>query len=151
MKKVVRLLVVLSLMVSCFGWLGMPQSASASPKPLAYGDSLSNITGQSSQVLLAEASLRNPADQKLATEFGEKIDLNNTNVRAFRQYRGMYPNLARKVVDNAPYNSVEDVLKIPGLSERQQSLLQANLDKFAVTTPESAYVEGDDRINNGIY
>src|ERR687885_2744259 len=110
MKRLVRLLAVLSLLVGCLGWLGLPQSAIALP--------LANVTLQSVPVLLAEASLRNAADDKLNTEFGKKIDLNNTNVRAFRKYPGMYPTLARKVVDNAPYKSVEDVLDIPGLSER---------------------------------
>jgi photosystem II PsbU protein len=43
------------------------------------------------------------------------------------------------------------VLKIPGLSERQEELLQANLDNFTVTEPSSALIEGDDRINPGVY
>ncbi|MFB8787857.1 MAG: photosystem II complex extrinsic protein PsbU [Potamolinea sp.] len=108
MKGLVRLLTVLCLLVGCLGWLGLPQSAQALP--------MQNVALQSYPVLLAEAPLRNSADDKLATEFGKKIDLNNTNVRAFRKYPGMYPTLARKVVDNAPYNSVDDVLDIPGLS-----------------------------------
>jgi photosystem II PsbU protein len=151
MKRLVRLLAVLSLLVGCLGLLGLPQSAFASPKPLASGTFLGNFTLQSSPVLLAEVSLRNSADDKLSTEFGKKIDLNNTNVRAFRQYPGMYPTLARKVVDNAPYKSVEEVLEIPGLNKRQKELLQANLDKFAVTEVDPTFVEGGDRYNPGIY
>jgi len=151
MKRLVRLLAVLSLLVGCLGLLGLPQSAFASPKSLASGTFLGNFTLQSSPVLLAEVSLRNSADDKLSTEFGKKIDLNNTNVRAFRQYPGMYPTLARKVVDNAPYKSVEEVLEIPGLNKRQKELLQANLDKFAVTEVDPTFVEGGDRYNPGIY
>jgi photosystem II PsbU protein len=143
MKRLVRLLAVLGLLVGCLGWLGLPQSAIASPLP--------SVILQSSPVLLVETPLRNSADDKLMTEFGKKIDLNNTNVRAFRKYPGMYPTLARKVVDNAPYKSVEDVLEIPGLSERQKELLQANLDKFAITNVDETFVEGGDRYNNGIY
>jgi photosystem II PsbU protein len=112
---------------------------------------LSNVTLQSLPVLVADLPLRNSADDKLSSEFGNKIDLNNTNVRAFRKYPGMYPTLARKVVDHAPYKSVEDVLEIPGLSARQKELLQANLDKFAVTNVETTFTEGGDRYNNGIY
>ena len=52
---------------------------------------------------------------------------------------------------NAPYNKVEDVLEIPGLSDRQKQILQTNLSNFAVTDVESAYNEGDDRYNNGVY
>lgn len=145
MKRMVRLLAVLSMMIGCFSWFGLTGSASAAPSP--------NFILQSSPVLLAEAdaSLRNSADDKLSTDFGKKIDLNNTNVRAFRKYPGMYPNLARKVVDNAPYKSVEAVLDIPGLSDHQKELLQANIDKFAVTNVEKVFNEGGDRYNNGIY
>ncbi|HEY9892265.1 MAG TPA: photosystem II complex extrinsic protein PsbU [Candidatus Sericytochromatia bacterium] len=145
MKTMVRLLAVLSMMIGCLGWFGLTGSASAAPMP--------SFNLQSSPVLLAEAnvSLRNSADDKLSTDFGKKIDLNNTNVRAFRKYPGMYPSLARKVVDNAPYKSVEAVLDIPGLSERQKELLQANIDKFAVTNVEKVFNEGGDRYNNGIY
>ncbi len=144
MKRLVRLLAVWGLLVGCLGWLGLPQSAMAQPMPNV-------VSLQSVPVLLAEASLRNAADDKLDTEFGKKIDLNNTNVRAFRKYPGMYPTLARKVVDNAPYKSVEDVLDIPGLSDRQKELLQANFDKFAVTNVDTVFTEGGDRYNNGIY
>ncbi len=144
MKRLVRLLAVWGLLVGCLGWLGLPQSAMAQPMPNV-------VSLQSVPVLLAELSLRNAADDKLDTEFGKKIDLNNTNVRAFRKYPGMYPTLARKVVDNAPYKSVEDVLDIPGLSDRQKELLQANFDKFAVTNVDTVFTEGGDRYNNGIY
>ncbi|MGB7442347.1 MAG: photosystem II complex extrinsic protein PsbU [Coleofasciculaceae cyanobacterium] len=151
MKKLVRLLAVIALLVGCLGWSGLSQSALASPVEVNSGMAWGNPTLQPSPVLIAEARLRNPADAKLKTEFGQKIDLNNTNLRAFRKYRGMYPNLASKIINNAPYESVEDVLKIPELSDRQKSLLQANLDNFAVTDPEAVFIEGDDRLNNGIY
>lgn len=143
MKRLVRLLAVLGLLVGCLGWLGLPQSALASP--------LSNVSLQSSSLFIAEAPLRNRADAKLATEFGKKIDLNNTHVRAFRKYPGMYPTLAGKIIQNAPYEKVEDVLDIPGLSERQKELLQANLDKFTVSEAEDVFVEGGDRYNPGVY
>ena len=140
-----RLLTVLSLLVGCLGWSGMPQHAIAAD--------LSSVTLHSVPVLAVEGTttLRNRADDKLATEFGKKIDLNNTNVRAFQKYQGMYPNLAAKIVQNAPYQKVEDVLELPGLSERQKQILQANLDNLTVTDTEGAFNEGDDRYNNGIY
>lgn len=137
MKRLVRLLAVFSLLVGCWGWLGLPQNAVAA-----------NLTGAT---LAAATPMRNAVDQQLGTEFGKKIDLNNTNVRAFRQYPGLYPTLAGKIVTHAPYKSVNDVLKIPGLTERQKDLLQANLDKFTITDVNPALVEGDDRYNNGIY
>lgn len=146
MKKLMRLLTILTLMVGCMGWLSVPQQAIAA--------NLSSVIRPVPVLAAVEAETtvrRNRADAKLDTEFGRKIDLNNTNVRAFQKYPGMYPNLARKVIKNAPYENVEDVLNIEGLSDRQKELLQANLDKFTVTDVESAFTEGDDRYNNGIY
>ena len=141
MKRLARLLTVLCLAIGCLGWLSLPQGAIAAE--------LGRFT---TPMLLADAQpSQNLVDQKLTTEFGKKIDLNNTNVRRFRAYRGMYPGLARKIVENAPYNSVEDVLSIPGLSAAQKELLQANLDNFAVTPPTQDLNQGDDRINNGVY
>ncbi len=151
MKRLVRLVVVWGLLVGCLGWLGLPHSAIASPMPLVYTASLSNVTRQALPVLLAELDLRNAADDKLSTEFGKKIDLNNSHVRTFRQYPGMYPTLAGKIIQNAPYQKVEDVLEIPGLSARQKELLQANLDKFTVTKVDPTFVEGGDRYNPGVY
>lgn len=145
MKRIVGLMAVLSLMVGCLGWFGMPESAIAS--------SLPSFMLPSSPVLMAEinSSLRNSADDKLSTAFGKKIDLNNTSVRSFRKLPGMFPVLAGKIVQNAPYQKVEDVLDIPGLSERQKQLLQANMENFAVTDVETVFNEGGDRYNNGIY
>jgi photosystem II PsbU protein len=93
----------------------------------------------------------NSADAKLGTEFGKKIDLNNTNVRAFRKYPGLYPTLARKIVDGAPYKSVDDVLNIPDLSDSQKANLEKNLENFTITAADDTFVEGGDRINNGYY
>ncbi|MBP0018562.1 MAG: photosystem II complex extrinsic protein PsbU [Cyanobacteria bacterium SBLK] len=97
------------------------------------------------------AQLRNEADSMLNTEFGQKIDLNNTNVRGFRGLPGFYPTLATKIVGNAPYKAVEDVLGIPGLSESQKQRLQANLENFTVVQSADVFTQGDDRLNNGIY
>ncbi len=145
MKRLIRLLTIFSLLVGCLGWFGVPQHAIAAD--------LSSVSLRPVPILAVEEATirRNRADEMLGTEFGKKIDLNNTNVRAFQKYPGMYPNLARKIIKNAPYENVEDVLNIEGLSDRQKELLQANLDKFAVTDAESTFTEGDDRYNNGIY
>lgn len=140
MKRFVRWLSVLSLVVGCLGWLGLPQQAMAAD--------FSRLAFQPAPLVAAEVPVNRISD-KLAT--GEKIDINNTNVRAFMQYPGLYPTLAREIVKNAPYNKIEDVLDIPGLSDRQKETLQANFDKFTVSKPESALVEGGDRFNNGIY
>ena len=143
MKRLLRLLMIFALVFGCFGWLGQTQQAMAV--------SLSGVAHSSTPILAAETGgLLNRVDKKLG-EVAGKIDLNNTNVRAFKELPGFYPTLASKIIKNAPYENVEDVLEVPGLSERQKELLQANLSKFTVTDVESALVEGDDRINNGVY
>jgi len=127
MKRLLRLLTIVGLVAGCLGWLGQTQAAMAA--------SLSDIAFRPTPVLAAEV-LRNKVDEKLG-EMGYKIDLNNTNVRAFRKLPGMFPNLAKKIVENAPYEKVEDVLDIPGLSDRQKQLLQANLDELKVHQREA--------------
>ncbi|MBD1865900.1 photosystem II complex extrinsic protein PsbU [Oculatella sp. FACHB-28] len=140
MRRLVGVVLVLGLLVGCLGWLGLPQPAIAA--------NLSSLTFNSSPVLAAD--IRNSVDDKML-ELGRKLDLNNTNVRAFTQYPGLYPTLARMIVKNAPFDEVEDVLNMPNLTDRQKEILQANLDKFTVTQPDDAFVEGGDRFNNGIY
>lgn len=105
------------------------------------------------QIALAENQL--PADEpdelNAGRAVGNRIDLNNSNVRAFSKYPGLYPTLARIIVGHAPYEAVEDVLDIPGLSDRQIDTLQANLDKFVASDINAYMIEGGDRYNNGIY
>ena len=131
MKRLIQFLSVLLVCTACLLGFSNPVMASGAPVPAG--------------------SLVNKADAKLSTDFGKKIDVNNTNVRSFRKYPGLYPTLARKVVDNAPYKTVEDVLNIPGLSDKQKEMLQANLGNFAVTTIDDTFNEGGDRYNNGYY
>jgi photosystem II PsbU protein len=142
MKRLGCLLAVIILVVGYFVGGGQ-QNAYA----MNFGPGL----WSSQPILAAETTLRNKTDDKLATEFGKKIDLNNTSVRLFREYPGLYPNLARIIVKNAPYEKVEDVLKIKGLTEAQKAILGNNLKNFSVTEPEGVLLEGDNRLNDGVY
>ena len=135
MKNLVRLLAVIALIIGSF-WGKVPAQAL----------NLTSIAPPSLPV-----AVLNAADAKLTTEFGAKIDLNNSDIRDFRDLRGFYPNLAGKIIKNAPYEEVEDVLNIPGLSDTQKERLQANLEKFTVTEPSKEFIEGDDRFNPGVY
>ena len=93
--------------------------------------------------------IRNIADDKIAAR-GGKVDLNNSSVRRFQQFPGMYPTMAGKIVLGGPYNDVDDVLNLD-LSERQIELFNKYKENFTVTPPEIALNEGDDRINDGQY
>jgi photosystem II PsbU protein len=146
-----RLICVLAMLIGFLIWSGFSQNAFASNlngvSKLAW---LNSVTSASR--LLAVEEVRDAVSAKMAEgNFGKKFDLNNTNLRAFRQFPGMYPTIAGLVVKNAPYKNVDDVLEIPGLTEKQKEILRANLDKFTVTSVEAALVEGADRFNNGIY
>ncbi|MEX1316628.1 MAG: photosystem II complex extrinsic protein PsbU [Synechococcaceae cyanobacterium] len=95
------------------------------------------------------AELRNRADEKIA-ERGDKVDLNNSSVRRFQDFPGMYPTLAGKIVLGGPYTSVDDVLQLD-LTDRQRELFNKYKDNFTVTPAEIALNEGFDRINDGQY
>lgn len=95
------------------------------------------------------ADLRNVADDKRA-ERGDKVDLNNSSVRRFQEFPGMYPTLAGKIVLGGPYEAVDDVLSLD-LTERQKELFNKYKDNFIVTAPSIALNEGFDRINDGQY
>jgi len=95
------------------------------------------------------ADIRNVADDKIA-ERGDKVDLNNSSVRRFQQFPGMYPTLAGKIVLGGPYESVDDVLSLD-LTERQKELFEKYRENFTVTEASIALNEGFDRINDGQY
>jgi len=133
MKRLVRWLSAISIALVCMGLLAYSQPAMADNKDVE------------------KESMRNKVADKMSTAYGTKLDLNNTNLRYFRVLQGMYPTLAGLIVKNSPYAEVEDVLKIPGLTEGQIATLNRNLDKFTVTEVEEALTEGADRINNGAY
>ena len=142
MKQLVGLLVALAVLL---GWVSSPAAAQTMSEADVFNAPFT------ATAWLAEAPPQNAVDAKLNTEYGSKLDLNNANVQGFRNYPGLYPTLARKILLNAPYESVDDILNLPGLSERQLDILRTNLDNFTVTQADPAFVEGADRFNNGVY
>ncbi|MGF1460978.1 MAG: photosystem II complex extrinsic protein PsbU [Leptolyngbyaceae cyanobacterium] len=131
---------VLSLGMLLGSWMGMSVS------PVAAAS-----LNQAWQAPVLAEEMRNAVDDKLSTEYGSKLDLNNANVQAFVKYKGMYPTIAGKILKNAPFEDVKDVLEIPGLSQRERDIIESNLSSFTVTPPDPAFVEGADRYNNGVY
>jgi len=80
---------------------------------------------------------------------GEKVDLNNANIRVYQGLKGFYPTLGAKIVKNGPYKSVGEVFSIPGLTEGEKKLLKANEARFVALEVTEAYEL--DKINNGLY
>ncbi|MFN3927938.1 MAG: photosystem II complex extrinsic protein PsbU [Pseudanabaenaceae cyanobacterium] len=95
------------------------------------------------------AALEKLPDTNFVKQDLSKIDLNNANITMFRRVRGMYPTLGRIIIDHAPYASLEDVLKIPDLTEAQKQLLRDNADKFTFYKPDNSM--NRERINNSTY
>jgi photosystem II PsbU protein len=137
MKRLIGILTALLLIVGAWGFV-----------PAAQAGETGLFTVQSSTILAARV---NTSDAKRQELVKGKLDLNNSDVREFRRLRGFYPSLASKIIQNAPYKSVEDVLDIPGLSPSQAERLQANLDEFFVTDVEASMNAGGDRYNPGLY
>ncbi len=131
MKRLVRWLSAISIAIVCMGFLAYSQPAMAA--------------------MDGEEPMRNTVADKMSTAYGKKLDLNNTNLRYFRVLQGVYPTLAGLIVKNSPYAEVEDVLKIPGLTEAQIATLKLHMDEFTVTDVEESLTAGADRINNGAY
>ena len=80
---------------------------------------------------------------------GDKIDLNNANIRAYLKVPGIYPTVAGKIVTNGPYKSVGDVYNIPGLTSEGKAALKAAESRFVVLDVKPEY--DIDKINNGLY
>lgn len=120
MKRLIRWFSLLSLIIiTGLGLFGWSQSVAAAIYP-----------HYPVPVLAAATS---PSDTEICPQFEQKIDLNNANIVAFQDCRGFYPTLATMIVKNGPYQKVEDVLKIPGLSDRQKALLKSQLKNFTVS------------------
>ncbi len=77
------------------------------------------------------------------------IDLNNSNINAFKKISGFYPTLGRILIQNAPYSSLDDVLNIAGLTEAQQQKIKDNADKFTLFQPDNSL--NRERYNNSLY
>ncbi|NJL52416.1 MAG: photosystem II complex extrinsic protein PsbU [Hydrococcus sp. SU_1_0] len=137
MKKFVSIVAALLLVIGAWGFA-----------PAAHASETGLFTTLQPSAILARV---NTSDAKRQELIKGKLDLNNSDVREFRRLKGFYPDLASKIIQNAPYNNVEDVLDIPGLSPSQAERLQANIKEFFVTDVEASMNAGGDRYNPGLY
>ena len=83
---------------------------------------------------------------------GDKIDLNNANIRAYLRLPGMYPSIAGKITSTKlPFKNVGDVYNIKGLTDKEKAIIKSyeSKGKFIVLEPAAEYVM--DRTNNGLY
>lgn len=108
-------------------------------------------------VIAAAAAASLPKDALAEREYpnvgflggSDVVDVNNANVRAYKQFPGFYPGLAGLIVSNGPYKSVDDIFKIPDLSPAQKSTLEKFKSNLVTLKPVAEYEL--DKINNGMY
>ena len=80
-----------------------------------------------------------------------KLDLNYAMLRRFRELPGFYPTLGQKIIKAVPFNSVEDVVNIDGLTDKQVRLLRANFKNFVVGDYDEGANDFETRLNKGFY
>merc|ERR1712060_219956 len=79
----------------------------------------------------------------------DKVDINNANVQAYRQFPGMYPTAAGAIATHGPYKDVSEIYDIPNLAPALKEIIK-KYEKNLVCLPAGpAYFL--DRINNGMY
>lgn len=128
------------------------------PENTKQGLSRRSVLTRAASFALA-AILARPSSQKTLAEIeypnvgflggGEKVDVNNANVRAYQKFPGMYPTIAGLIVTNGPFENVDDVLKIPDLTDQQKQVLSKYKENLVAMKPTPEYEL--DKINNGLY
>ena len=73
-----------------------------------------------------------------------KLDLNNALVTDYKQLPGMYPHAAGLIASNGPYNSVNDVFRLPGATDSDKELFKRYKSSFIALPPGRTFYE---RIN----
>jgi hypothetical protein len=99
-----RFLVILTLLVVSWGWLGYQNPESAD---------LSNLTSPSSPVAIANAP-SNTANDRLVTVIRPKLDW-NTRSQGVQTYPGMYQAQVALIMNNAPVTKAEDLLNVSAM------------------------------------
>merc|ERR1712023_93215 len=68
-----------------------------------------------------------------------QIDVNNANIRVYQKLPGMYPNVAGKIVKNAPYKSASEIATKAGLNAQESAVLSKYSSKFLFLDPKPEY------------
>uniref|UniRef100_A0A7S1MNK9 Photosystem II 12 kDa extrinsic protein n=1 Tax=Alexandrium catenella TaxID=2925 RepID=A0A7S1MNK9_ALECA len=79
----------------------------------------------------------------------DKVDINNANVQAYRQFPGFYPTAAGAIATHGPYKSVKDIYGIPNLDPRVVETFKKYESNLVCLPPSPAYYL--DRVNNFMY
>lgn len=79
----------------------------------------------------------------------DKVDINNANIQAYRQFPGMFPTIAGMIGTHGPYKQVSDIYNIPGMEDKLKNIVKKYEGNLVCLPANPAYFI--DRINNGNY
>eukprot|EP00933_Yihiella_yeosuensis_P021290 TRINITY_DN1687_c0_g1_i1.p1 TRINITY_DN1687_c0_g1~~TRINITY_DN1687_c0_g1_i1.p1 ORF type:complete len:191 (-),score=64.44 TRINITY_DN1687_c0_g1_i1:74-646(-) len=79
----------------------------------------------------------------------DKVDINNANIQAYRQFPGMFPTAAAAIATHGPFKSVKEIYDIPNLDPRVVDVFKKYEANLVCLPANPAYFI--DRINNGLY
>ena len=79
----------------------------------------------------------------------DKVDINNANIQAYRQFPGMFPTIAGLIGTHGPYKQVSDIYNIPGMEDKLKNIAKKYEGNLVCLPASPAYFI--DRINNGLY
>mmetsp|Transcript_41103 Transcript_41103/g.73596 ORF Transcript_41103/g.73596 Transcript_41103/m.73596 type:complete len:189 (+) Transcript_41103:56-622(+) len=79
----------------------------------------------------------------------DKVDINNANIQAYRQFPGMFPTIAGLIGTHGPYKQVTDIYDIPGMTDQYKNIAKKYEGNLVCLPASPAYFI--DRINNGLY
>ena len=79
----------------------------------------------------------------------DKVDINNANIQAYRQFPGMFPTIAGLIGTHGPYKQVSEIYDIPGMDDKLKNIAKKYEGNLVCLPASPAYFI--DRINNGLY
>ncbi|CAL1166608.1 unnamed protein product [Cladocopium goreaui] len=79
----------------------------------------------------------------------DKVDINNANIQAYRQFPGMFPTISGLIATHGPYKQVSDIYNIPGMEDKLKNIVKKYEGNLVCLPANPAYFI--DRINNGNY
>jgi competence protein ComEA len=63
--------------------------------------------------------LKKPNNEIILKDSIKKLSLNNSSYEELLEVPGIGPTLAKRIIENRPYNSVEDLMKVKGIGKKK--------------------------------
>merc|ERR1712070_381439 len=76
----------------------------------------------------------------------DKVDINNANVQAYKQFPGFFPTAAGVIATHGPYKEVNEIFQIPNTDPRITAIFKKYEQNLVCLPANPAYFI--DRVNN---